>query len=207
MTEKKALPYYEFYSKSRWDNWISQIKASGFSLENEQEAEKCTAIFVNMMDDVILACLKIAARFDKQAMDEQEALDVLGTIQDIVMEDVASISEDIDLMIFSIQDSLACALAAFENYFYDDYDKTVSLKELIQEAGAAENDEELEVAFALIATAGALVIAGEPFEEEYMTILSEESIAAEWLDSIDSIAAAMVGTDSYKNFDDVDDEE
>ena len=207
MTEKKSLPYYEFYSKARWENWIAQIKASGFSLENEQAAEKCTAIFVNMMDDVILACLKITARFDKEAIDEQGALEILGTIQDIVMEDVAPISEDIDMMIFSVQDSLACALAAFENYFYDDYDKTVKIKELIQEAGVAEEDEELEVAFALIATAGALVIAGEPFEEEYMTILPEEGIAAEWLDSIDSIAAAMIGTDSYKNFDEVDDEE
>ncbi|MCL2141534.1 MAG: DUF2150 family protein [Methanimicrococcus sp.] len=207
MTEKKALPYYEFYSKSRWDNWISQIKTSGFSLEDEKSAEKCTAIFVNMMDDVILACLKIAARFDKKVMDEQEALEVLGTIQDIVMEDVAPISEDIDMMIFSIQDSLACALAAFENYFYDDYDKNIKIKDLIEEAGAAEEDEELEAAFALIATAGALVISGEPFDEKYMTILPEESLAAEWLDSIDSIAAAMVGTDSYKNFDDVDDEE
>ena len=201
------MPYYEFYSKSRWENWISQIKTSGFSLEDEQAAEKCTAIFVNMMDDVILACLKIAARFDKKAIDEQGALEILGTIQDIVIEDIPPISDDIDMMVFSIQDSLACALAAFENYFYDDYDKTVKIKELIQEAGAAEEDEELEVAFALIATAGALVIAGEPFEEEYMTILPEESIAAEWLDSIDSIAAAMVGTDSYKNFDEVDDEE
>ena len=207
MTEKKAMPYYEFYSKSRWENWISQIKTSGFSLEDEKSAEKCTAIFVNMMDDVVLACLKIAARFDKKVLDEQGALEILGTIQDIVMEDVAPISEDIDMMIFSIQDSLACALAAFENYFYDDYDKTVKIKDLIQEAGAAEEDEELEMAFALIATAGAMVIAGEPFEESYMSILPEESLVSEWLDSIDSIAAAMVGTDSYKNFDEVDDEE
>ena len=32
-------------------------------------------------------------------------------------------------------------------------------------------------------------------------------IVAEWLDGIDSIAAAMVGSDSYKKFDEKDDED
>ncbi|MDY0266249.1 MAG: DUF2150 family protein [Methanimicrococcus sp.] len=204
---EKNMPYYEFYSKARWDNWISQIKEAGFSLEDEKNAEKNAMIFVNMADDVILSCLKVAARFEKGAIDEEAALDILGSIQEIVLEEVPPISEDADIMILSVQDSLNCSLAAFEAYFLEDYDKKADIKKLIKEAGAAEEKEDMENAFMIIANIGAMVINGEPFDEEYLTILPEESIAAEWLDGIDSIAAAMVGTDSYKNFDEADDDE
>ncbi|WNY23471.1 hypothetical protein MmiHf6_07780 [Methanimicrococcus hongohii] len=203
---EKNMPYYEFYSKARWDNWISQIKEAGFSLEDEEKAEKSAMIFVNMADDVILSCLKVAARFEKGATDAEGALDILGTIQDIVLEEVPPISEDADIMIMSVQDSLNCSMAAFEAYFLEDYDKKADIKKLIKEAGAAEVAEDMDTAFMIIANVGAMVIGGEPFDEEYLTILPEESIVAEWLDGIDSIAAAMVGSDSYKNFDEVDDE-
>jgi Uncharacterized protein conserved in archaea len=204
---EKNMPYYEFYSKSRWDNWISQIKDSGFSLEDEEKAEKSAMIFVNMADDVILSCLKITARFEKGAIDGDSALDILETIQEIVLEEVPPISEDADIMIMSVQDSLNCSMAAFESYFLEDFDKKGNIKKLIKEAGAAEEKEDMDTAFTIVANVGAMVISGEPFEEEYLTLLPEESIVAEWLDGIDSIAAAMVGTDSYKNFDDVDDGE
>ena len=204
---EKGMPYYEFYSKARWDNWITQIKNSGFSLDDEEKAEKNAMIFVNMADDVILSCLKIAARFEKGVASEKEALEILTLIQGIVLEEVPPISEDADFMILSVQDSLNCSLAAFEAYFLNDYDKKDNIKKLIKEAGEAEEKEDLDTAFLIISTVGAMVIAGEPFEEEYLSILPEESIVVEWLDGIDSIAAAMVGTDSYKNFDDVDDEE
>lgn len=204
---EKNMPYYEFYSKARWDNWINQIKEAGFSLEDEEKAEKNAMIFVNMADDVILSCLKIAARFEKGAIDADTALEILESIQEIVLEEVPPISEDADIMIMSVQDSLNCSMAAFEAYFLEDFDKKADVKKLIKEAGAAEEQEDMDTAFMTVANIGAMVIGGEPFEEEYLTILPEESIVAEWLDGIDSIAAAMVGTDSYKNFDEVDDDE
>ena len=204
---EKSMPYYEFYSKSRWDNWINQIKDSGFSLEDEEKAEKSAMIFVNMADDVILSCLKIAARFDKGAVNADGALEILETVQEIVLEEVPPISEDADIMIMSVQDSLNCSMAAFESYFLEEYDKKADIKKLIKSAGAAEEKEDMDEAFMIISNVGAMVIGGEPFEEEYLTLLPEESIVAEWLDGIDSIAAAMIGTDSYKNFDDVDDGE
>ncbi|MCL2549435.1 MAG: DUF2150 family protein, partial [Methanimicrococcus sp.] len=171
------------------------------------KAEKSAMIFVNMADDVILSCLKIAARFEKGVMDEDSALEILAQIQDIVVEEVLPISEDADDMLMSVQDALNCSFAGFEAYFLSDYDKKADIKKLIKEAAAAEEKEDIDGAFTAVARIGAMVISGEPFDEEYLTIPPEESFVAEWLDGIDSIAAAMVGTDSYKNFDEVDDEE
>lgn len=60
------VPPYEFYTQKRWENWLGRARESGFQIkEPEEEAGKESAVFVNMVDDVILACLKVTARFEK----------------------------------------------------------------------------------------------------------------------------------------------
>ena len=111
------VPPYEFYTQKRWENWLERAKESGFQLkESEEEAGKESAIFVNMVDDVILACLKVTARFDKGMLSREKALEILAEVRDIVLAEVEPISEDIDLMIESVQTSLMGALVAFESY-------------------------------------------------------------------------------------------
>jgi hypothetical protein len=50
------------------------------------------------------------------------------------------------------------------------------------------------------------VLKGQSLPEEIMAELPY-GIVAEWLDGIDSISAAMVGSDSYKEFDEDDEED
>ena len=98
------VPPYEFYTQKRWENWLERAKESGFQIkESEEEAGKESAIFVNMVDDVILACLKVTARFDKGMLSREKALEILAEVRDIVLAEVEPISEDIDLMIESVQ--------------------------------------------------------------------------------------------------------
>ncbi|KKG15794.1 hypothetical protein EO97_10370 [Methanosarcina sp. 2.H.T.1A.15] len=56
------------------------------------------------------------------------------------------------------------------------------------------------------AQCGAIVLKGQSLPEEVMAELPY-GIVAEWLDGIDSISAAMVGSDSYKEFDEDDGED
>jgi hypothetical protein len=198
---------YEFYTQKRWENWLGRAKESGFQIkEPEEEAGKESAIFVNMVDDVILACLKVTARFDKGMLSREKALQITGEIRDIVLSEVEPISEDVDLMIDSIQTSLMGVFIAFECYIMGDYDEGANIEELIKVAVEAEASDDLELALDYTAQCGAIVLKGKSLPEEIMAELPY-GIVAEWLDGIDSIAAAMVGSDSYKEFDEKDDED
>jgi hypothetical protein len=201
------VPPYEFYTQKRWENWLGRARESGFQIkESEEEAGKESAIFVNMVDDVILACLKVTARFDKGMLSREKALEILAEVRDIVLSEVEPISEDIDLMIDSIQTSLMGALVAFESYVMGDYDEGADIAELARSAIEAEASDNLELALDYTAQCGALVLKGKTLPEEVMADLPY-GIVAEWLDGIDSISAAMVGSDSYKEFDEEDEED
>jgi len=198
---------YEFYTQKRWENWLGRAKESGFQIkEPEEDAGKESVIFVNMVDDVILACLKVTARFDKGMLSREKALQITGEIRDIVLSEVEPISEDIDLMIDSIQTSLMGVFIAFECYIMGDYDEGANIEELIKVAVEAEASDDLELALDYTAQCGAIVLKGKSLPEEIMAELLY-GIVAEWLDGIDSIAAAMVGSDSYKEFDEKNDED
>lgn len=201
------VPPYEFYTQKRWENWLGRARESGFQIkESEEEAGKESAVFVNMVDDVILACLKVTARFEKEMLSKEQALEILGEIRDIVFSEVDPISEDIDLMIESVRTSLMGAFIAFENYVMGDYDEGANITELIKAAVDAEASDNLDLALDFTAQCGALVLKGQTLPEEAMAELPY-GIVAEWLDGIDSISAAMVGSDSYKEFDEDDEED
>jgi hypothetical protein len=201
------VPPYEFYTQKRWENWLGRAKESGFQIkESEEEAGKESAVFVNMVDDVILACLKVTARFEKKMLSKEQALEILGEIRDIVFSEVDPISEDIDLMIESVRTSLMGALVAFENYVMGDYEEGANIEELIKVAVDAEASDNLDLALDYTAQCGALVLKGQTLPEAVMAELPY-GIVAEWLDGIDSISAAMVGSDSYKEFDEDDEED
>jgi len=57
-SEKEQEAHY--YTKGRWDNWIQNVKESNFQIDDESESS--TAVFVNMMDDVILSCLNVISK-------------------------------------------------------------------------------------------------------------------------------------------------
>lgn len=201
-------PYYEFYSEKRWKNWINQVKETKFTLADDPKNE--VAIFVNMADDVILSCLKVIARFDKEAMTSEEANTTIESIQNIVLAEVPAISEDIDIMILSVQDALSCSLYSFRLYIAGNADMDADISALIETAFEAEESGDIETAFDTVAFIGSCVIAGAIFDDEILAEIPDERLetaTATWLDGIETISAAMVGTDSYKNFDEEDDEE
>ena len=139
-------------------------------------------------------------------LSRETALEILAEIRDIVLAEVEPISEDIDLMIYSTQTSLRGALAAFLCYVTGDYAEEEDIEDLIKAAVEAEASDNLELALDFVAQCGALVLKGKNLPEEVISELPYGYVV-EWLDGIDSISAAMVGSDSYKEFDEGDDED
>ncbi|MDF1557251.1 MAG: DUF2150 family protein [ANME-2 cluster archaeon] len=196
--------HFPFYSQERWNNWLELVKESGFELKEDEDPGNSGQIFVNMEDDIILACLKVISKFDNSEFTTDGAFDALNEIKTIVLKPLDPISESIDLMLDSLQTSLIGVFASCECYFDGAYEKSAELAPFIKSALEAEEADDPGSAIGYIATIGASVLAGAELPED---ILSEipYGLVAEWLDGIDSIAAAMLGDDSYK-FDAPDDE-
>ena len=196
---RNSLPYY---TKGRWQNWIEQAKDSGFKLEEEdQNTGDAGSIFVNMEDDIVLACLKVIAKFDKKMTSKENALENLTEIKEIVLEQIEPINEDIDIMLESTQLSLMGVFASSECYLEGAFEKTKSKKvlgELVKKAVSAEKDEDMGGALEQVAQVGASVIAGGKVSDKVLDGVPE-GFVAEWLDGIDSISAALVGDKSYRD--------
>jgi len=187
---KTVMP---FYTQERWKNWLCKVKESGFKTDDQEKG----VIFVNMEDDIVLACLKVVAKYDKKLISIDDALQYITEVKEIVLKKIEQISDDIDMMLESTQVSLIAVFASCECYVYNRYQKTKSFGKLLKTALKAEKENDIEIALGTIAEIGANVIAGGKLKEKDFENVPE-GIVAEWLDGIDSIMAAMVGDTSYK---------
>jgi hypothetical protein len=150
------------------------------------------------MDDVVLACLKVIARCEREIITPEEAVTEISAIKEIVFQENESLGEDADLMLESLKTSLAAVFVSCQRYITGDFDRDSPLEELVQEAIAYEQKEDLDSAFDLLSQIGSRVIGGETLPEigdlPYC-------MTAELLDGIDAISAAMLGDNSYKEDD------
>ena len=110
--QKFVIP---FYTQERWQNWINKVKESGFKIEDQQKGD----VFVYMEDDIVLACLKVIAKYDKNLLSKEDALGHLNEIKEIVLKKIDPINEDCDMMLESVQLSLMGVFASFESRLPD----------------------------------------------------------------------------------------
>lgn len=189
--QKHIIP---FYTEGRWRNWINKVKDIGFKIDDEQKG----AVFVNMEDDIVLACLKVIGKYDKNLITKEDALNYLTEIKEIVMKKIEPINEDVDMMIESVQLSLMSVFASCECYLEKAFEKTKSLDKLIKSAIDAEKEDNIGAALGSIAEIGANILAGGKINEKVLDDIPD-GLVAEWLDGIDSISAAMVGNTGYRD--------
>ncbi|MBU4075316.1 MAG: DUF2150 family protein [Euryarchaeota archaeon] len=183
-----------FYTEERWQNWINKVKESGFKIDDQEKG----AIFVYMEDDVVLSCLKIIAKYDKNVSSKDDALGHIAKVKEIVLKKIEPINEDIDIMLESTQLSMMGVFASCECYIEKAFEKTSPLGKLIKSALKAEKEENMGAALGNVAEIGANILAGKKLKDKDLEDLPE-GLVAEWLDGIDSIRAAMVGDSSYKD--------
>jgi len=187
----------EFYTEKRWLNWMNKVKDSNFKL-TEADEKNSGAVFIYIMDDVVLACLKVIARCERAIITPEEAIAEIAAIRSIIFQDYESLGEDADLMLESLKTSLAAVFVSGQRYIVGSFDHESSIDDLVKRAIDAEQQENLDEAFDLLSQVGARVIGGESLPEigdlPYC-------MTAELMDGIDAISAAMIGDDSYKEDD------
>ena len=188
-----------FYTHERWRNWIARVRESGFTLDDGLNSSG--EVFVCMEDDVILACLKIIAKYEMGVLTREDAISKLDEVRSVVLGKIEPISDDIDMMLSSLQMSLVAVMAACECYINSDYTDDRTPADLIKAAVNAEAEEKIELALHNIAKIGARMIGDGLRLEDSLTENVPDGMVAEWLDGLDSLNAAMVGEDSYKRDD------
>ena len=191
----------EFYTEKRWLNWMNKVKDSNFKL-TEVDEKNSGAVFIYIMDDVVLACLKVIARCEREIITPEEAIAEIAAIRSIIFQDHESLGDDADLMLESLKTSLAAVFVSSQRYIVGSFDHESSIDDLVKRAIDAEQQENLDEAFDLLSQVGARVIGGESLPEigdlPYC-------MTAELMDGIDAISAAMIGDDSYKEDDGTED--
>lgn len=193
-TPKFIIP---FYTKERWQNWIEIVKESNFKIDDQDKY----AVFVNMTDDIILACLKIIAKYDKGLLPKADANKYLSEIKEIVLKKVDPINDDIDIVLESTQLSLIGVFTSCERYIDKVFETTKSFDKLIKDAINAEENNDMGKALDCVATIGANILSGESLDKNDIDNMSSEGqgLVAEWLDGIDSLSVAMIGDTSYRD--------
>ena len=192
----------EFYTEKRWLNWLNKVKESNFKL-TESDDKNAGAVFVYIMDDVILACLKIVARCERGVISPEDALTEINNIKEIIFKEQEPLSEDADLMLESLKTSLAAVFVSSQRYIAGDFDHDTPIRDLINKAIEEEQHENLDGIFDTISQVGARVIGGENLPPEAAEL--PYSMTAELMDGIDAISAAMLGDNSYKEDDGTED--
>lgn len=196
-----------FYSEERWNNWINQVKESKFKFDPTAEGlGREGIVFLDMEEDVILGVCKITGKLQKGYIPKEDAVGNIENIKQIVLAPVEPMEPDKDEMIESVQRALVAVFGAAEHFVTGDFDPKADPTKLIVEAFKAEESGDMEKTFELVSKAGALVLAGKSFDsEKALDKVAPDSLVAEGIDGLDSIAAVLAGGIDYT--DEADDED
>jgi hypothetical protein len=180
------------FTEERWSNWLECAKQNDY----KDMGETATKVFIEMEEDVVIACCKLVRGFEIGKLTREKSLEGLHAIETITEKKTNTGDGELDDLIALIQASLVGAFASFESYVGGSFVDKSPLDELIREALEQEKKENFDVALAIVGKIGARVIAGETLYQETIAEL-EDSFVAEWLDGVDSISAAIVSSVEY----------
>jgi hypothetical protein len=187
--------FYIFYSRERWDNWISTLRESCFDAEpgSEDMPEGFRALYSFGLD-ITLEVLKIIRLFQNGRFSRDESLARLGDVEAIVMSEVPE--DEIGEIIESLQLSMVVLFASCRKYLEGEY--PTDMKALVKD-GRKQIDEDMEKALDTAASIGANVINGIACCSKYVKDdIEQPTLFDEWLIEVETMHEAM---GSLKNFD------
>jgi hypothetical protein len=187
-----------YYTEERWQNWLSRVDEEDLDPESEESAR----LLFNMQDDAAIAVAKVISAYKDDTVDEETALAELRDIGEIVLSEAEFESEEKLILIDGVQMSLRCVFAAAEEYVAGGPAPEGTIREHVEAAVAAEEEEDLDTAFAHTVQAGTLVI--EDDDELDVTVLEdiEYGLVSDWVSGLDSLQSALADPEVIEEEDD-----
>jgi hypothetical protein len=189
--------FYVFYSRERWDNWITSLQEAGFDFDpKSDEMPEGFKVLYGFGLDITLEVLKIIKLFQNGRFPKEEALNRLSDVEAIVM---AQPPEDaLEEVIESLQLSMLVLFASCRSFIEGGYEG--DLKALVKD-GRTAIDEDMEKALGIAARIGANVINGAACCSKFVKEdMEAPTLFDEWLIEAETMSEAM---GSLKNFDEV----
>ena len=190
-------PAETFYSEDRWQNWLTRVGEEDLDPESEEFAR----LYFNLQNDTTIAIAKIITADEDGHLDEEEALDKLGFINDIVLAEPEFDAENKLLLIDSVQTSLIPVFYAAEEYLLGGAVEEQPLDDNIADAVAAAADEDEDAALAYLVQAGTQIIDGTEFDGSDLDEL-DSWLVSEWLNGLDSLQDAFADPEVIEEDDD-----
>ena len=175
-----------YYTRERWQNWLTRVDEEDLDPENEDSAR----LLFNLQDDTAIAVAKVVSAYDEGDIDEERALDEIGTIAEIVLEEVEFEDEEKLMLIESAQTSLMCVFYTAEEYIAGGPAEEASIEEYVDAAAAAEDEEDMDAALSYVVQAGTRIIDGDELDVSIVDEL-EYGLVSDWVSGLDSLQNAL----------------
>lgn len=175
----------ELYNDERFNNWLNKIR------ETEVDAEKAEsfAVFDQMVEDFVVACLNIIKAVRNREIKKNEGINEIEKMNELLNTKV-DFGDEIKNEFFEFtKEGLRAVLKSFR-YYLDGKSSRKDFAALLKDAVNKEKSGNLEGALDLIAKMGVKILKGERLPEDLE--IPEDSIILNWLDGIDAINTTLV---------------
>jgi hypothetical protein len=176
----------EYYAEERWNNWLDRLREE----EIDPESEDSGRLLMNLQNDAAIAIAKVVSDFEEDELDEDGAMGVLTGIREIVLSEAEFAEEEKLMFVESVQMSLDCVLNTAVHYIVEGPVGDGDVNQYIQNAAAAEAEEDLDAAFRDCVLAGTRIIDGDGLDMNVVEEL-EYGLVREWVSGLDSLETAM----------------
>ncbi len=172
----------EFYSQSRFSNWINRITET----ELDESNPETFAVFDQMLEDVIVACLSMVRAVNGREIKKADAVKEIERIFEILPSHDFGDELKNELFQYTLE-SIKAVLLSFKLYFEGKISKK-SFDKLLRDALKEEQKGDYEASLNAVALMGAKVIKGEQLPE---LDIPEESAIISWIDGVDAISSVI----------------
>lgn len=172
----------EFYSQSRFSNWINKIAET----ELDEGNPETFAVFDQMLEDVIIACLSMMRAVKEREIKKADAVKEIEKIFELIPNHDFKDELKNDLFQFTLE-SIKAVLLSFRLYFEGKISKK-SFDALLKDALKKERSGDYDGSLNAVALMGAKVIKGEQLPE---LDIPEDSAVISWIDGIDAISSVI----------------
>jgi hypothetical protein len=174
-----------YYNETRFNNWINKIRESHIDIEDAESL----AVFDQMMEDFVVACLNLISAVDEGELTKEQATEELKKMERILFSNI-DFGDPFKNDFFEFaREGLRAVIYSAKLGIEGEMSKK-TFKVLLKEAIQKEKKGDFEGAFKAVAKMGAKVFRGEKLPEDLE--VPEDGFVLNWLDGIDAINTVMI---------------